>query len=102
MTDEVVTSVQDGVLLIRINRPDKKNALNRAMYLKMTQALQDADADASVKVAIITGVADSFSAGNDLKDFLAAKPVKKAAGRSSFAPFPSSGSRSSPQSTVWP
>lgn len=80
MTDEVVTSVQDGVLLIRINRPDKKNALNRAMYLKMTQALQDADADASVKVAIITGVADSFSAGNDLKDFLAAKPGEESGG----------------------
>ncbi|MFC0284481.1 enoyl-CoA hydratase [Camelimonas abortus] len=80
MTDQIVTSVDDGVLTIRMNRPEKKNALNRAMYLTMTEALQEADRNPDVRVAIITGVADSFTAGNDLNDFLAAKPGEESGG----------------------
>lgn len=80
MTDQVIVTLNGGVLHIRINRPEKKNALNRAMYLKMTEALQEGDRNPQVKVAIITGTADSFTAGNDLKDFLNARPGEESGG----------------------
>jgi enoyl-CoA hydratase/carnithine racemase len=60
-----------GVLVIRMNRPEKKNAITRAMYLAMADALVQADADQSVRAAVIFGVPGSFSAGNDLADFMA-------------------------------
>ena len=60
-----------GVLVIRMNRPEKKNAITRAMYRAMTSALIEADADDSVKAAVFFGVPGSFSAGNDLADFMA-------------------------------
>ncbi len=53
-----------------MNRPDKKNALTRAMYAAMAKALRDGDADGSVRCHVILGVPGSFSAGNDLADFL--------------------------------
>jgi enoyl-CoA hydratase/carnithine racemase len=59
-----------GVLVIRMNRPDKKNAITRAMYVQMTEALVAANADDSVKAAVFFGVPGSFSAGNDLADFM--------------------------------
>ena len=53
-----------------MNRPDKKNALTLAMYEAMTAALEGANADDSVRCVLIAGVPGSFSAGNDLADFL--------------------------------
>lgn len=60
-----------GVIVIRMNRPDKKNAITRAMYAAMTLALIEANADDEVKAAVFFGVPGSFSAGNDLADFMA-------------------------------
>jgi enoyl-CoA hydratase/carnithine racemase len=60
-----------GVTVIRMNRPDKKNAITRAMYSAMTEALVEANEDVSVKAAVIFGLPGSFSAGNDLADFMA-------------------------------
>jgi enoyl-CoA hydratase/carnithine racemase len=69
-----------GVLVIRMNRPDKKNAITRAMYAEMTAALVAANGDDAVKAAVFLGVPGSFSAGNDLADFMAiAKDVSLAA-----------------------
>jgi enoyl-CoA hydratase/carnithine racemase len=74
MSDHVVVEIQDRILAIRLNRPEKKNALTFAMYTAMTEALAKADGDPGVRVVLITGTPDCFSAGNDLADFAAAKP----------------------------
>ena len=69
MDDRVLTTLTDGVLEVRINRPDKKNALTRAMYDAMSDALARADREAAVKVVVMTGTGDSFTSGNDIADF---------------------------------
>lgn len=74
MSEHVVVDVQDRVLTIRLNRPEKKNALTFAMYTAMTEALMKADSDAGLHVVLIAGTQDCFTAGNDLADFAAAKP----------------------------
>ncbi|MFT7195163.1 MAG: enoyl-CoA hydratase/carnithine racemase, partial [Rheinheimera aquimaris] len=71
MTD-VLIDLTDGVLQIRLNRPARKNALSQQMYQDMNAALQRAAEDSSIKVVLLQGADDCFSAGNDLKDFLAA------------------------------
>jgi enoyl-CoA hydratase/carnithine racemase len=70
VTDHVVVSQAARVLRIQLNRPEKKNALTRAMYVALTEAIERADADPTIRVITLTGVADVFTAGNDLKDFL--------------------------------
>ena len=71
MTDHILVERQGAVQIIRMNRPDKKNALTRAMYAKMSAALTEGDADPAVRVHVFLGVPGAFSAGNDLADFLA-------------------------------
>jgi enoyl-CoA hydratase/carnithine racemase len=72
---EIVTEQQDGVMQIRIQRPEKKNALTVAMYAALTAALTEAERDPAVHVAVLTGSGDSFTSGNDIADFLAAPPT---------------------------
>ena len=75
-SDELIlTDLSDRVLTMRMNRPRKKNALTLAMYAGMTDALRQASADDNVRVVLITGSADCFTAGNDLGDFLDAPPT---------------------------
>lgn len=71
MTD-VLVDATDGILQIRLNRSARKNALSQQMYRDMNSALQRAAEDSSIKVVLLQGGDDCFSAGNDLKDFLAA------------------------------
>ncbi|MDB5555806.1 MAG: crotonase/enoyl-CoA hydratase family protein [Rhizobium sp.] len=59
-----------GILVIRMHRPDKKNAITRAMYRAMADALDSANVDEDVKAAVIFGVPGIFSSGNDLADFM--------------------------------
>jgi len=66
----ILTQSKDGVLRIEIDRPDKKNALTAAMYQAMADAIKAGEADASVRVLLIHGKRDLFTAGNDLQDFL--------------------------------
>ena len=70
MTDLIQASVAERVQVIRMNRPDKKNALNVAMYQGLTQKIQAADADDSIRVSVLTGAGDAFCSGNDINDFL--------------------------------
>lgn len=70
MTDPVLTETKGPVLTIRLNRPEKKNAISLAMYEAMTAALKAATEDPAVRVVVIRGGED-FSAGNDIADFLA-------------------------------
>jgi enoyl-CoA hydratase/carnithine racemase len=74
MTDHIVTTTAAGVLEIRMNRPEKKNALSLAMYAAMTQALEAAHGDPAVRVITITGTDNCFTSGNDVTDFLANPP----------------------------
>ena len=74
MSEHVSVSIKDRILTIRMQRPEKKNALTREMYLGMNAGLKQADADANVRVILITGTEDCFTAGNDLVDFANAKP----------------------------
>lgn len=70
MTGLVTTSVKDGVLTLRMNRPDKKNALTIDMYDDMAKAITAAHADDEVRAIVIAGVEGAFCAGNDIGDFL--------------------------------
>ncbi len=65
----IKTANVDGVATIEIARPEKKNALTRAMYTAMADALDAATADASVRAVLITGQPGIFTSGNDIDDF---------------------------------
>jgi enoyl-CoA hydratase/carnithine racemase len=67
---------RDGaVQRIAINRPEKKNALTADMYSALADAVEQAEADTAVRVLLLCGEGDAFTAGNDLQDFLQ-KPWK--------------------------
>lgn len=67
---DILISKANGILHIEFNRPDKKNAITSTMYQTMADALKEADTDASVRVIIISGKPEIFTAGNDLEDFM--------------------------------
>jgi len=69
--EHILVARGDGVMEIRFNRPDKKNAITNAMYGIMADALEEADRSAEIGAVLFTGAGDYFSAGNDLKDFAA-------------------------------
>lgn len=71
----VLVELQDRILRITMNRPEKKNALSQAMYTTMTEALHRADQDDAVRVVLLTGVGNCFTSGNDVLDFMNAPPV---------------------------
>ncbi|MBK7983584.1 MAG: enoyl-CoA hydratase/isomerase family protein [Candidatus Competibacteraceae bacterium] len=74
-TQDIVTEQQEHVVLARVHRPAKKNALTRAMYAALTALLAEAGRDPATHVVVVTGSEDSFSSGNDIADFLAAPPT---------------------------
>ena len=69
--NEIITEIRDRILRIKINRPEKKNALTRAMYAAMAEAIARADEENGIRAVFLHGTADCFTAGNDLKDFQA-------------------------------
>ena len=71
MTNVVVTETAGGVMTIRMNRPDKRNALNRACYTGIADALDQAAADPVIRVVVLTGAGGHFTSGNDIADFQA-------------------------------
>ena len=71
MTDHVLVAIADGVQTIRLNRPEKKNAITRPMYAAMAAALKGADARDDVRATVFLGQPGTFSAGNDMADFMA-------------------------------
>jgi len=72
MSEFIQTAVQDGVQTIRIARPEKKNALNVAMYEALHVALANGERSADVGVHVLLGQPGIFAAGNDIADFLEA------------------------------
>jgi len=71
MADPVLTEVDDGIAVITINRPEARNAVNGAVARGIAAAVEEADAAREVRVLILTGAGGTFSAGMDLKGFLA-------------------------------
>jgi enoyl-CoA hydratase/carnithine racemase len=70
MTDLVQITRENSIATITLNRPEKKNALTGEMYSAIADLLDEAENDLSIKAIIITGTGDSFTSGNDIKDFL--------------------------------
>jgi enoyl-CoA hydratase/carnithine racemase len=70
--DHICISLREAILHIQMNRPEKRNALTRAMYQSMADAIQGADKDSAVRVILLTGTKDCFTSGNDLADFMSA------------------------------
>jgi enoyl-CoA hydratase/carnithine racemase len=66
----IQTTKENGILTIEFNRLERKNAITSAMYSTMAEALLDAEQDPAVRVVLITGKPEIFTAGNDLDDFL--------------------------------
>jgi enoyl-CoA hydratase len=71
VADEVLVEVDGGIAVITINRPEVRNAVNGAVSAGIAGAIEDLDARKDVRVLILTGAGGTFSAGMDLKGFLA-------------------------------
>ena len=71
MSSEIKTECTAGVLTITISRPDKKNAQTNEMYGSLADAINSASTDRDVRVIVIQGDGDSFTAGNDIGEFAA-------------------------------
>lgn len=74
MSEHLLIERDGGLLTLRMHRPDKKNALTRAMYAGMAETLDQAERDPSVRVVLLTGGEDCFTSGNDVADFIQAPP----------------------------
>lgn len=70
----ITTSLNDGILQIGIQRPEKRNALTLDMYDALTAALDSAEEDHLVRVILLHGTPGCFTSGNDLADFAAHPP----------------------------
>ena len=67
---EVLTEVDGNVLVVTINRPEAKNAMNKAAAEGISAAMDRLDAEPGLQVAILTGAGGTFCSGMDLKGFL--------------------------------
>jgi enoyl-CoA hydratase len=81
MTNEVLVDVTDGIMTVTLNRPEAKNAANKALAVGVAAAMDQLDGDASIRVAILTGAGGTFCAGMDLKAFVSGEmPVVEGRG----------------------
>ncbi|MCH8902155.1 MAG: enoyl-CoA hydratase/isomerase family protein [Chloroflexi bacterium] len=71
MADIVVREQREGVVFLRMNRPEKRNAFNRELSLAVAQQMDELEADDSVRVVVLTGSGKAFSAGADMTEALA-------------------------------
>ncbi len=71
MSDHIKTELTDGILTVTLARADKKNAITQAMYAALAEATNRARTDDTVRVLLFRSEGDSFSAGNDIADFIA-------------------------------
>ena len=71
---DIVVERSGNILSVQLNRPAKKNAMTSSMYITMAELLDGAAKDDQIRVALWHGAGDSFSAGNDLEDFMKSPP----------------------------
>jgi enoyl-CoA hydratase/carnithine racemase len=72
--DDIVTEQAGSILRVQLNRPTKRNAMTSAMYLALAGIFSEAANNENTRVVLWHGAGDSFSAGNDLEDFLKNPP----------------------------
>ena len=72
---DILVHTEDGVTTLSFNRLERKNSITAAMYAAMADAVEQAAADATVRVLLIQGHETVFSAGNDIGDFLNQPPA---------------------------
>ena len=72
MTEPVVVTDDGAIRVIRMNRPEKKNALTRPMYVEMGRAIREAEVNDAIRCMIFAGSPGAFCAGSDIADFLKA------------------------------
>ncbi len=71
MSEHIKLERDGGVLTVAFDRADKKNAITQAMYTALAEAVEGAKTDDAVRVVLFRSEGDSFSAGNDIADFIA-------------------------------
>ena len=72
--NHVLTHIEDGVMTITLNRLERKNSITSAMYAALADAIEQAEKDAAIRVAVLQGHETVFCAGNDIGDFLNQPP----------------------------
>lgn len=72
---DILSHTENGVMTLTFNRPTRKNSITAVMYAALADALAQAQDDASVRVVVLQGHENVFSAGNDLGDFLNNPPA---------------------------
>ncbi len=75
MTEQILTSLDNGVLTVTFNRPSKKNAFTREMYEGLIAAFSRAETEKEIRVLVLRGAGGAFTGGNDLGDFMNAPPT---------------------------
>ncbi|MGY1810977.1 crotonase/enoyl-CoA hydratase family protein [Blastococcus sp. SYSU D00669] len=70
MSDEVLVEERDGVLVVSLNRPQARNAVNEALATAVAEAMERLDESPELRVGVITGTGGTFCAGMDLKAFV--------------------------------
>ncbi len=71
MSDRVVTSITNGVADVRLNRPDKRNALDPAMFTALIETVEALKQTAGLRAVVVSGEGESFCAGLDFASFQA-------------------------------
>lgn len=74
---EILTMLENQVLSISFNRPEKMNALTRNMYAELARELNSADQEFGIRAVILTSEGGSFTGGNDISDFLEHPPTSE-------------------------
>src|ERR1700739_1111321 len=72
MTEHIIVAAEDPTRTITMRRPEKKNTLTQDMYLAMSDAIESAQSNPSIRCLILTGRSGVFTAGNDIGDYLQA------------------------------
>ena len=68
MSDEVLVERRDQVLVVSINRPEARNAVNRAVAEQLAAAMDELDGDRELTLGVLTGAGGSFCSGMDLDE----------------------------------
>jgi len=81
---EITTSTIGQTLVVRLNRPEKMNAISRDMYAGLAARLNEAAEDDSIRCVVITSEGEHFTAGNDIRDFMSNPPTEEDSGVAKF------------------